>query len=177
MKKLSTFELVLVVLLVMLAVWSRLLPHPANFAPIAAAGIFSAALLPRRWALSVPLISMVASDLVIGLHSTVLFTWGAYLLITLMAAAIFSKKLTAWRALGVTLAGSVLFFIITNFGVWLDGRLYPRTLAGLWQCYVMATPFFRNTLLGDLFYTGALFGLYAFGKRLGQYGSYVTSKT
>jgi hypothetical protein len=155
------FEIALVLLLVTVAVWSRLLPHPPNFAPIAAAGIFAAAFLPRRWALSVPLASMVVSDLIIGLHPLILFTWGSYLALVLLAARIFQPKVSAPRVISTALLGSIIFFLVTNFGVWLEGRLYPPTLAGLWQSYVMALPFFRNTLLGDLFYTGALFGLYA----------------
>ena len=64
-----------------------------------------------------------------------------------------------------SLAGSVLFFLLSNFGVWLDGTLYPLTTAGLYTCYVAAIPFFRNTLLGDLFYAGLLFGSFAWAQQ------------
>ena len=70
------------------------------------------------------------------------------------------------RTVAATLAGSVLFFIVTNFGVWVSSQVtYPHTLTGLIECYAAAVPFFRNTLAGDLFYVGAMFGLFEFVKK------------
>ena len=62
------------------------------------------------------------------------------------------------RIAGATVASAILFFAITNFGVWAIDHLYPRTLAGLASCYIAAIPFFRNTLLSGLFYSALLFG-------------------
>ncbi|QQS20423.1 hypothetical protein IPL85_01735 [Candidatus Saccharibacteria bacterium] len=148
-------------MLVAFAVFARLVPHPANFAPLAAVALFSGAILPRRWALVVPVIAMVTSDIIIGLHPLVLYTWGSFALIALIAG----KYLTALRfsrVVASSVGASVLFFLVTNFGVWMQGLMYPKTGAGLIQCYINAIPFFRGTLLGDLFYSAMLFGLYAF---------------
>ncbi len=127
---------------------------------IAAIALFGGALLPRAIALTLPLIAMIVSDAFIGFHSLVLFTWGSYILIALLSAYGL-KSISFSRVISGSIGASVLFYLITNFGVWLDGRLYDRTLSGLLMSYYNAIPFFRNTLLGDLLYSGVLFGLYA----------------
>jgi len=146
--------------LMLLAVSLRVLPHPANFAPVAAVAIFGGALLPRRFAVAVPLAAMMASDLIIGLHDLIPITWGCYALIAL-ASSVWMKKPAFGRGLGLALGGSVLFFVVTNLGVWWTSGMYARTAQGLERCFTLAVPFFRATLLSDLLYTGALFGLYA----------------
>ncbi len=145
---------------VVFAVLVRMLPHPANFAPMAAVAIFGGAILPRRWALVTPLVAMIASDIVIGLHPLVLYTWGSFAVIAL-ACSHLSPRISAKRVAATSIAASVFFFVVTNFGVWTQGQMYPMTTGGLIQCYVNAIPFFRGTLFGDLFYSGVLFGLYA----------------
>lgn len=145
--------------LIVLAVLLRIVPHPANFAPVAAVAIFGGALLPRRLAVVVPLGVMMLSDVIIGLHPLIFVTWGCYALIAL-AAHRWLKKGSFTHGVIITLSSSLFFFIVTNFAVWLQGELYPRTLSGLAQCFMLAVPFFRNTLLSDLLYTAGLFGLY-----------------
>lgn len=145
--------------LIIFAIVFRLLPHPANFAPIAAIAIFGGAILPRKWALSLPLIAMVTSDLFLGLHSLIWLTWGSFLIIAFMSSK-YMNKIRPIGVLGASLGASLFFFIATNFGVWLEGRLYPLTTEGLVSCYYNAIPFFRNTLLGDLVFSTALFGTY-----------------
>lgn len=145
--------------LIGLAVTLRVLPHPANFAPVAAVAIFGGAILPRRFAVWTPVAAMIVSDLVIGLHNLILITWGCYALIAL-ASSHWLRKPSFLRGLGLTISGSLFFFFVTNFAVWLWSGMYERTLAGLAQCFQMALPFFRGTFLGDLVYTGALFGIY-----------------
>ena len=100
------------------------------------------------------------SDALIGWHNTMLFSWSAFVLTGLLAWWV-RQRPGIWRILAGATSGSILFFLITNFGVWVAGGLYPSTLEGLRQCYVAAIPFFRNTLLGDLIYTAAFFGGYA----------------
>ena len=151
--------------LIAFAVISRLAPHPANFAPIAAIAIFGGALLPRKLALTLPLGAMIVSDLVIGLHPLIFFTWGSFVLIALLSSYKL-KNITTLNVLGSSVGASVLFYIVTNFGVWVEGRLYQLTFSGLIQCYYNALPFFRNTLLGDAVYTGMLFGLFALSQLL-----------
>lgn len=142
------------------AVGLRLAPHAANFAPVAAVAIFGGAVLPRRLAIWVPLAAMIASDTFIGFYNTMLVTWACYGLIAL-ASSYWLRKLNFGRSLSLTLGSSLFFFLVTNFATWLWSGMYLHTAAGLVKCYQMALPFFRNTAVSDLFYTGALFGLYA----------------
>lgn len=158
-------NLAIALCLIVLAISLRILPHPANFAPVAAVAIFGGAILPRRLAIWTPVAAMAASDLVIGLHNLVALTWGCYALIAL-ASSYFLKKPSFKRGLALTISGSLFFFFVTNFAVWLWGGMYERTWAGLIQCFTMAIPFFRNTALSDLIYTGALFGAYFAAIRL-----------
>lgn len=151
--------------LIAFAVALRVLPHPANFAPVAAVAIFGGAILPRKLALWVPVGAMIVSDAIIGFHNLVLLTWGCYALIAL-ASNIWLKKPNLAKGAGLTLAGSSLFYLVTNFGVWLTSGMYAHSWSGLAQCYAMAIPFFRNTVAGDLFYTAALFGAFALATRL-----------
>jgi len=157
----NKFGLAIAITLLAIAVMSRIMPHPANFAPIAAIALFGGAILPRKLAITVPLLAMVISDLFIGLHPLIMFTWGTFALIALLSSAKF-KSITPLAVLGSSAGASVLFYLVTNFGVWIEGRLYAQTLSGLVQCYYNALPFFRNTLLGDVVFTSVLFGLYAF---------------
>lgn len=167
-------DILTAVCLIALAVMLRLLPHPANFAPIAAVAIFGGAVLPRRIGLWVPLIAMMASDLVIGFYNIMPITWGCFLLIAL-ASSIWLKKPTLARGSFLTVSSSVFFFVITNFAVWIWGGLYVHTWAGLSQCYTMALPFFRNTFLSDMVYTASLFTVYAFARQL-SYKAFGISK-
>ena len=137
----------------------RLTPHVPNVAPIGALAIFSGALLPKRIASIFPLVAVIISDLVIGLHSVIFFTWGSYILIAILAPHI-TKKLSAINIIFTSLCASLIFFVLSNFGVWLDGRLYPRTFQGLAQCYFNALPFFRNTVFGDLAFTFLFISVY-----------------
>lgn len=145
--------------LIVLGVLSRLVPHPWNATPIMAIALFGGTYLAKRWAIVLPLATVVLSDVIIGWHETIPFTWGAFIL-TGMIAWWLRPRPTAARILTGSLTGSVLFFLITNFGVWAASTLYPRTAAGLWDCFVAAIPFFRSTVLGDLIFTTALFAAY-----------------
>lgn len=161
-----TARLSVVTGLVVLGAASRLLPHPPNFTPVTAIALFGGASLPRRWqAFLVPLASFFASDLILGFHDQMPGIYGSMLLIAALGRALQGRR----RPLAVAAAallGSVLFFVVSNLGVWAAGSLYPRTGAGLVACFVAAVPFFGPTLLGDLLYTAALFGGLALAERL-----------
>jgi hypothetical protein len=145
--------------LVLIAGFSRLIPHPWNFTAVGAMALFSGARMPNKWmAFVAPLLSLLWTDAVIGFHSTAIYVYAAVALITIIG--FFSQNNYTKVAIG-TLLGSVLFFLITNFGVWAAQDLYPMTLKGLSRCYAMAIPFFGNQILGDAIYTAALFGVYA----------------
>jgi uncharacterized protein DUF6580 len=162
---------------VLLAALSRLIPHPPNFAPVTAMALFGAATLTdKRLAILMPLLALFVSDLCIealhrmglmaawGIYSGMWVTYSAFLLITLMGFVLRGRR-TAPAIAGVTLAGSVFFFVWTNFGVWAFWNLYPHTPEGLLACYTAAIPFFRNTLLGDAVYGTVLFGSFALAER------------
>jgi hypothetical protein len=152
--------------LILAAALSRLLPHPDNFTPIAAMALAGGVYLEKRFALIVPLAALVISDIFIGFHNTILFVYGSFILIGFMGIWLKSHK-KFFPVLGTALFSSILFFVITNFGVWLTGGgwFYQRTWQGLVECYVMAIPFFRNTFAGDLVFTGVLFGLFELSLR------------
>jgi hypothetical protein len=150
----------LIVCLIAFAVFGRVLPHPPNFAPMAAVAIFAGALLPRRWAVILPVAAMIASDLVISLYPMFMFTWGSFALIAFLSN-ILIKNISPFSVIGASLGASFLFYLLSNFGVWLQGKMYAMTLTGLFECYYNAIPFFRNTLLGDILFTSVLFSIYA----------------
>lgn len=152
--------------LVALAATLRVLPHLDNFAPITVVAIFGGALLPRRLGVLVPLAAMVLTDMVIGMHDLILVTWGSYVLIA-FGSGIALKRLSFGKVLAVALSGSVFFFVTTNFAVWLTSGMYAHTLAGLSQCFALAVPFFRSSLMSDIAYSSVLFGLYGLALRAG----------
>lgn len=164
---------------VLLAALTRLMPHPPNFAPITAMALFGAATLAdRRLGILTPLLALFVSDMCIevanrmglvtswGIYSGMWFMYGCTFLITLIGLLLRARRNVPAIA-GATLAGSVIFFVVTNFGVWafggldLNGNPYPHTLEGFLACYTAAIPFFKYTLLGDAVYSTALFGGFA----------------
>lgn len=149
-------------ILLLLGAVARFLPHPANFAPIGALGIF-AGLYAKNWrqGIALPLTARLISDALIGFFSpgVMASVYSATLFGTLLGMWI-KKRKTVFTVAGATVIGAVVFFLLTNFAVWLFDGLYPSNLPGLLKSYTMALPFFRNSLLGDLFYTGVLVGGY-----------------
>ena len=137
---------------------ARLIPHPPNFSPIAALALFGGATFAsKRAAILVPLMAMFLSDLVLGFSTITPVVYGSFALITCLGLWL-RRKQSVWRLAGASLAAAVLFFAVTNFGVWALEDWYPKTLPGLAECYAAAIPFFRNTLWSDLFYSAVLFG-------------------
>lgn len=146
-------------ILIALGVSTRLLPHPANFAPIAAIALFSGLYLPKRFAIIVPAAALLLSDIVLGFYTwqVVVSVYACFALTGIMGLYLAKQKNFATIALGTILA-SIIFFLVTNWAVWAFGTMYPHTTSGLMQSYIMALPFFRNSLLGDIFYTTVLVG-------------------
>ena len=139
---------------------ARLVPHPWNAAPVTAIALFAGTYLSKRWGILLPLAIMVVSDALILWHRTAPFNWMAFALAGTLGWWL-RRRPTPGRILGASLAGSCLFFLVSNFGVWALEAMYPRTLQGLWECYLAGLAFFRNTVAGDLAYTALLFGAYA----------------
>ncbi|TWG92984.1 hypothetical protein L599_001600000320 [Luteimonas sp. J16] len=165
--------------MILLAAMSRWLPLPPNFAPIEAIALFGGAYFAsRRMAVLVPVLAMVVSDLGLGLARGAVYldylTSAAYLpslaanylcvLATVALAFGLRGRVTGGRVLGYALAGSVLFFLVSNFAVWVTAFAvpgYPACSAGLVPCYVAALPFFKTTLISTLAYSALLFGGFA----------------
>lgn len=161
-------RLLVVSSLILAAALTRLLPHPPNFTPITAVALFGGTLLPLRWAFLITFGAMALSDIALGIllgnwsvtfHSTLPAVYGSFALTILLAAWLLRPRCTLGRLAGVTFTASLLFFVVTNFAVWLSGELYPKTWGGLIACYVAALPFFRNSFAGDVLFTAVLFGI------------------
>ncbi len=152
----------MVFVLIVLAAASRLLPHPPNFAPVAAIGLFAGAFTGRRVGWLVPFAALLASDAVLGFYHPMSMTWNylAFAACLLMGSGWLARGRSFGRITGAVLASAVTFFVLSNFGMWASGY-YPRTWAGLVECYVAAIPFFRNTLASDVLYSAVLFGGHA----------------
>lgn len=160
--------LVLVALIV-LAALARVLPHPPNFSPVAAIALFGGAYFANRsWALVVPLAGLLASDLALasingGLYAQwfsgtgIWVVYGCIVLTTLMGFGL-RGRVGGGRVLGYSLAGAVLFFLVTNFAAWLGNPMYPQNVAGLMASYAAGIPFFQWSVAGTLFYSAILFG-------------------
>jgi hypothetical protein len=157
----------LLYLYVLAAVIMRLLPHPWNMTPVGAMFRFSGATFRRKWdSLLIPLAALLVSDYAVihvlyagryGWFSP--YSWAGFLLVGIIGWALRDRITYATVATG-SLAGSVVFFVISNFGVWAAGQLYPHTWTGLATCYLAGLPFFRNTAIGDMIYAGLMFGSY-----------------
>jgi len=123
--------------------------------------LFGGAHMEKREALILPLAAMVISDLLIGFDSIPMrmTVYGSFLAIVFIGSLL-KKSAKAPNVASASLASSLLFFLTTNFAVWAQGNMYPKTAEGLASAYYYAIPFFRNTILGDLFFTGLFFGAY-----------------
>lgn len=158
-------KLLLVFFIIIFAVLLRLLPHPANVAPIAAMALFGGAYLDKKYAILFPLLALFISDLFLGFHASMPMVYASFVITGLIGLWL-KKHKTAPFVLSASIASSVIFFLLTNFNYWYATSLYPKTFEGVIQSYLMALPFFRNTLFGDLLYTGLFFGGYAIALRV-----------
>jgi len=164
------------IVLVALGAIVRMFPHPPNIAPIAAVALFGGLYLPRRFALTVPVLAMLISDAVIGWYSlpVMVSVYVSFLAVGLIGLAVRTKK-SFWTVAGGTLTGSVLFYLVTNFAVWAFGHMYPHTVSRLLESYYLALPFFRNTLIGNVAYVTALVGGFELASRWAASQSHVSS--
>ena len=136
---------------------SRIVPHPSNFTPVIAIAVFMPYLTRNLYsAMIVPLSAMFVSDLYLGFHSSMFWVYTSILLGTTLSHYTMSMKKTYVHLGSNALLSATIFFVITNFAVWMSGTMYPLTLEGLILCYTMAIPFFGNTLAGTLFYVSLL---------------------
>jgi hypothetical protein len=164
--------------IILLAAMSRLVPHPANFAPIGGMALFGAAYYSKRyWVFIIPIVSMWLADLVLNnvvyaqyfdhfvwFYQGCYWTYGAFILIGLIGIVTL-KKIRIQNLILASLLASIVFFLLSNFGVWASTNMYPKNFGGLIACYAAGLPFFKNTIIGDLVYTGVLFGAFEFAQR------------
>ncbi len=138
---------------------SRLIVHLPNFTPVVALAFFGGCYLKKRQAIFLPVALLAVTDFFIGFHHTMPFTWVSVMLVAAFGTWVRERK--SWKTvLGGSLLSAFLFFVVTNWGVWLVGGLYPPTMEGLRRCFLMAIPFFRYTLASTVMYTVAFFVLY-----------------
>ncbi|MEO7601701.1 MAG: DUF6580 family putative transport protein [Sphingomicrobium sp.] len=151
-------RLIVLLCAILAAALLRLVPHPPNFTPIGAMALFSGAYLGRRWlAFAAPLGALLLSDLMLGFYPEAIFVYVS-VAATVLIGQVLARRRTVLRVGGAALVSSLLFFLVTNFGVWLLMDYYPKNAAGLAACYVAAIPFLQNTIAGDLFFSLLLFG-------------------
>ena len=158
-KEVNNNRLLVILGLIVAGMATRFIPHPPNATAIGAVALFSGAFLRNnKLAILVPIVAMLISDIAIfGMHSSIWAVYTSFILITLLGTTLANRK-GALPILGASLASSILFFVLTNFAVWLGNGFYPQNFAGLVECYASAIPFFQNTLVGDLVFNTALFG-------------------
>lgn len=157
--KVSKIALVIIGLVV-LGIILRVLPHAANVAPVGAIALFAGALLGRKAGIFAPLALMIVADLIIGLHSAVLFTWAGFALIGLFGYGLRNHNVIGRIGFGA-IGSAMIFYVVSNFGVWITSGMYSRSLSGLVECYTLALPFLRASFMGDLAFATTFFGLYA----------------
>jgi len=151
-------QLFMAILLFAVMAISRLVPHPANFTAMVAVALFAGSFWRgSNLRFIVPLAAMFATDLYLGMYPGAMFNYVALALGVLVAPLLLAS---AWRVLASGVVASVIFFVVSNLGVWWSTGLYPRTGAGLIDCYIMGLPFLQNTVVSTLFYSFVIYGAY-----------------
>jgi len=174
MKKTIQLRFPILLLLILACAFSRVIPHTYNFSPLGAMALFGAAYFSKKWqGLLIPLIATWVSDLLINnviyaryypeftwFYSGFYWQYGSYVLISITAFFLL-RKVTPQRVLAGALSATGIFFLLSNFGCWLGNPMYGQNISGLLSCYAAGLPFLKGTLLGDLVYSGVLFGSFA----------------
>ena len=173
MKKLN-LQTGILTIIILIAAFTRIMPHPPNFSPMAAIGLFGAAHFVKKWqAFFIPIFGIWLSDLVINNYiysnSTTNFVWFyngfywqyiSYAIIIFSGVLIFNKNISLSRTFGGIVSSSGIFFLISNFGVWVGSGMYTKNFTGLITCYAAGIPFIHNTIISDFLFTTVLFGSY-----------------
>tara|TARA_B100001250_G_scaffold402980_1_gene416843 strand:+ start:571 stop:1158 length:588 start_codon:yes stop_codon:yes gene_type:complete len=177
-------NIILIIALVAIGVIGRLIPHPPNFTPIIAIALLASHLFKNKWIIILPsLMAMWISDLIInnylygGYHDSLvifspsfLWVYAPIICIALLGTVLIKKVKISNIALS-SISGSLIFFLVSNFGVWISGTIsidgvltpmFSKSLSGLIACYTVALPYFGNQLVGDLLYSATLFSSYSF---------------
>lgn len=167
MQKTLKYDLFIAVLLITIALISRWVAHQWNFTAMGAVALMAGIFMQRKGlAIAVPLVALLITDVVIGFHNSMWAVYLGYTSMVLLAMWVQPKKRLSFVA--TSLLGSVIFYLISNFAVWIEGVLYPKTWEGLVQCYVMAVPFFRTEALSTVVIGLGLFTLAALNRNFLQ---------
>ena len=160
-KKILSESFILAVVLMSLAAATRFIPHPFNFTALGAIALFSGAIVKdKRLAFLLPISVLLFTDTILGFHLSMFPVYACFAFTVVLGIAIKNKQ-NIFSIFGASLVSSLVFFLITNLPLWyLDLGLYPMTINGTLESYKMAIPFFRNQLVGDLFYNSLLFGIF-----------------
>jgi len=161
-KKLFTPRFIFIISVIFVGAMFRLLPHWPNFTPIAAIALFGGTYINKKsLAFAIPIFAMLIADVFLGFHSYMLSIYLSFAIIV-MIGFILRNRVKFGSVLIATVSGSVIFFLITNFAVWLGSPYYAQSFAGLIACYTAGLPFFNSGIIGDLFYSGVFFGGFYF---------------
>jgi hypothetical protein len=138
----------------------RLLPHLPNVSPVAAMALFGGAYFAdKRMAFIVPFVALFLSDLILGLHNSMIFVYAGFAL-TVAIGFLLQNRVRLTTTAFATVVSSVLFFLLTNFGAWMTSGVYVKSAEGLMQAFVAGIPFFQNSLIGNLVFVAVIFGGY-----------------
>ena len=157
-------NIIIIISLILFAIALRLVPHPPNFSPIGAVGLFAGCYLSNKRFWLIPVFALLTSDFFLGFYNPIsmLSVYVSLSISAIIGRYCLKEKRTFFRLGGAALLSATQFFVLTNFAVWLSGTIYQFNFAGLIECYVMAVPFYGNSLVSELFYTFILFGTYYF---------------
>jgi Family of unknown function (DUF6580) len=154
------FQLITISVIIFALAIFRLLPHLPNVSPVAAMALFGGAYFAdKRVAFIVPFVALFLSDLVLGLHNSMIFVYTGFAL-TVAIGFLLKNRVSMTNTIFAMVISSVLFFLLTNFGAWMTSGLYVKSAEGLMQAYVAGIPFFQNSLLGNLVFAAVIFGGY-----------------
>ena len=149
----------LIVIIILIGAFSRIIPHPPNFTAIGAISILGGVYFGKNYlAFLIPIISMLISDFLLGFNMAI-SVYLSFLIMIPLGIGI-KNKLSNLSVIKTSMYASVVFFLITNFSVWNFSTVYPNNIYGLLICYYAGIPFFFNTLLGNIFFSFSLFGIY-----------------
>lgn len=175
MNKNNTNNILIVGIILVISLMRFTKPLGYNFAPMNAIALSSGAFLLARWSkFLIPLLIIFISDVIINntlyksyfngftvFYDSMLWVYLSYILIVGLGMLMYKSSITVPKAFIGALSSSIIFFIVSNFGVWISSSTFPKTLAGLNQAYVQALPFFQNSLVSDLFFVSIIFGAYS----------------
>lgn len=151
----------LLTIMILAAAFTRLIPHPPNFTAVGAVALFGGAYFTeKKLAFIIPIIAMLLTDLIIGFHNGMLSVYLSFVIIV-GVGIVLSRNIKFKNVVAASLFSSILFFVLTNFQMWILSPLYAKNIGGLGACYIAAIPFFHYTVLSDLFFVGILFGSFA----------------